>query len=58
MFGNLVPATAIFHKETVLECVLPPSVPEAGKALVQITNDGKAYSTDQVFYTFIDQSTS
>ncbi len=53
LFGNFVPATAIFHKETVLECVLP-SVPEAGNALVQITNDGKAYSrkTDQVFYTF------
>jgi len=51
LFGTAVPTAAVFHMDTVIECVLPSS-PVPGQAWVQVTNDGLAYSTDPVFYEF------
>uniref|UniRef100_A0A7S1CC81 IPT/TIG domain-containing protein n=1 Tax=Bicosoecida sp. CB-2014 TaxID=1486930 RepID=A0A7S1CC81_9STRA len=50
-FGQAVPSAATFHTPEVIECQVPPS-PIAGKALVQVTNDGSVWSAQQVFYTY------
>ena len=50
-WGRAVTTAAIFHMGSVVECVLPSS-PVAGRAWLQITNDGVTFSTDPIYYTF------
>jgi hypothetical protein len=56
-FGGAVGTAAIFHMNSVIECVLPSS-PVAGRARVQVTNDGMTFSSDMVFYTFQPPTTT
>jgi hypothetical protein len=50
-FGGAVVTNAIYHMDSVIECQVPSS-PVAGKALLQVTNDGLLWSNDQVFVEY------
>lgn len=57
LFGRSVLVRASFQTSEVVKCVAQPS-PVAGKAQVQVTNDGVHYSTQLVYFTYTAASST
>jgi hypothetical protein len=53
LWGGVVSSPCIYSSSTVLFCSVPQS-PIAGQALLQISNDGQAYSAQKVYFTYLD----